>query len=310
MTVNVEYDVENSALTPFLAREIAIRRNDRGLTLEELAERSQIHRTTLGLIERGKRGISIGVAEKIADGLQCPLSELLLAAEGRQKSTEKELVLRQRVVPDSCLRNADKLFELIRLRPSDIKYAIERTYRTFDVIDGVLKSSGSDPISHLVEYANLSSMLGNILGASLAEASDGLYTRNKPHAYPDLVPQRSDLPELELKTALEKNSAKGHLPKEGTYITFRYVLASSDGEYRRGKENRGDTAWIWEVRVGRLLKEDFQISNTEGDSGKTAVIKSASFKAMPVVFFDNRFFPYSREWNGLKPKSNSLEESL
>ena len=304
MTEEVVQNVDDSVLTQFLAKEIIVRRNDRGLTLEDLAERSEIHRTTLGLIERGKRGISIAVAEKIANGLRCPLSELLRAAEGREEDSEGKFVLRQRIAPDTCLRNEEELFNLIKLPPSAIKYAIERTYRTFDMIDSELKGSGSEPISHLVEYANLSSMLGNILGASLAEASDGLYTRNKPHTYPDLVPQRPDLPDLELKTALEKNSAKGHLPKEGTYITFRYLLASSTGEYKRGKENRGDTAWIWEVRVGNLSKNDFQISNTEGDSGKTAVIKTASFKQMPVIYFDNRFFPYSREWNGLKPQSN------
>lgn len=93
--------------------------------------------------------------------------------------------------------------------------------------------------------------------------------------------------------ALETNRPKGHLPKPGHYITFRYVLGNRLGVYSRGKENRGDTVWIWEVKVGTIKEKDFDLSNTEGDSGKTAVIKSAVFNAMKLVYFDDRFCPYA-----------------
>lgn len=304
MTVyETEEEISESELTRYFAQELTERRNFQGLTLEDLAERAGVHRTTLGLIERGRRGISIAVADRVARALGFHLSDLVLGAENRELSDSGSHFVRQRIVSNSYLRNCDKLFELTRLTPQAVKYAIEHTYQTFDMIDDELVQSGSEPISHLVEYANLSSMLGNILGAGLAEASDGLYTRNRPHAYPDLVPQQEGLPDLELKTALEKNSPKGHLPKDGTYITFRYVLASPEGVYERGKNNRGNTAWIWEVRVGDLTESDFAFSSTDGDSGKTAVIKSDSFKNMPVVFFDPRFMPYTKTWNGLSPMS-------
>ncbi len=35
--------------------------------------------------------------------------------------------------------------------------------------------------------------------------------------------------------------------------------------------------WFWEVKVGDIRVEDFAISNTEGDSGKTAVVRTEIF---------------------------------
>jgi hypothetical protein len=76
-------------------------------------------------------------------------------------------------------------------------------------------------------------------------------------------------------------------------MTFRYVLGDKSGKFVRGKETRGDTAFIWEGRIGTLTAEDFDLSNTEGDSGKTAVITTASFDAMSVFYFVPEFLPYS-----------------
>ncbi|WP_245836417.1 hypothetical protein [Paramicrobacterium agarici] len=203
--------------------------------------------------------------------------------------------------------NSERLLELTGLEAGAIRSAVEYAYDTLDLIDAELIARGSEPISGLVELANLSSMIGNLVGAGVAEASGGLYVRNRPHAFPDLVPQREDLPDLEVKTALETNSPKGHLPKEGVYLTFRYALGGPNSEYTRGKDSRGRTAWVWEVRVGYLGLADFSISNTDGDSGKTAVIKTEAFKTMPVVLFDPRFFPYARAWGGLSASSVALE---
>ncbi|MHB1166486.1 MAG: hypothetical protein ACYC90_10575 [Candidatus Nanopelagicales bacterium] len=194
------------------------------------------------------------------------------------------------------MRDTAALRSLCGLKGREIRRAIEYVYETLDLIDRELVDRGSEPMSRLVELANLSSMIGNLVSAATAKASGGLYERNRPHAFPDLVPQRKGLPNLEVKTALEKNRPKGHLPKAGAYLTFRYVLASHDGVYAPGKENRGPTAWIWEVRCGWLDDHDFSISNTAGDSGKTAVVRTTSFKAMNLVMRDDRFFPYSRPW--------------
>jgi hypothetical protein len=156
-------------------------------------------------------------------------------------------------------------------------------------------ATGLTPISGLVELANLSSMVGNFVCASLAEASNGLYARNKPNHYPDLLPLKKPAIDLELKMALETNRPKGHLPKAGHYITFRYVLGDRLGNFIKGKDNRGDTVWTWEIRSGYLTEDDFDISNTQGDSGKTAVIKTKVFNSMPFLYFDSSLLPYSEK---------------
>ncbi|WP_201495102.1 hypothetical protein [Rubrivivax sp. A210] len=173
-----------------------------------------------------------------------------------------------------------------------MQVAIQGCYHTLDMIDDQLVSRGSLPIAQLVELANLSSMIGNLVGGCLADASDGVYKRNKPHHYPDLLPIKSGATSLELKVALETNKPKGHLPKPGRYITFRYVLGDRSGRYARGKEGRGPTVWLWEVKVGDIKVNYFAISNTAGDSGKTAVIKTEVFNAMSVVYFDPKFCPH------------------
>ena len=68
------------------------------------------------------------------------------------------------------------------------------------------------------------------------------------------------------------------------YIIFLYILGTPDGHYTKGKENRGSTPWIWEIKVGNISKADYSLSNTEGDSGKTAVIKTDKFNNMALVY--------------------------
>lgn len=280
-----------------LAREvsavIARLRKEAGWTLEELADRSGLHRTSLGLIERGERSMTLSSASAVADALDTQLSVIVGLAEA---AGSPEVRRTPRRLPSEVSRNQDQVERLCGLTGAMIREAIEHTYDTLDLIDAELLQVGSEPIAGLVELANLSSMIGNLLGAGLAGSSAGQYIRNRPHAFPDLVPQKRHLPDLELKMALETNSPKGHLAKAGMYITFRYVLGSASGTYVRGREGRGRTAWIWEVRVGHLDLGDFSLSNTAGDSGKTAVIKTQSFKNMVLAFQDDRFYPYVRRW--------------
>lgn len=57
---------------------IAVRRwrKKRGLSQEEFAAHAGIHRTYVSSIELGKVQVSIGIAQKLADTLEVPLSKL------------------------------------------------------------------------------------------------------------------------------------------------------------------------------------------------------------------------------------------
>lgn len=64
-----------------LASRIKALRLERSMPLADLADFAGLHRTSLGLIERGKRGLSVNAAARLAEALGMRLSELIAEAE-------------------------------------------------------------------------------------------------------------------------------------------------------------------------------------------------------------------------------------
>jgi ribosome-binding protein aMBF1 (putative translation factor) len=60
---------------------VKFRREELGLTQEDLAEKAGIHRTYLSDIERGTRNLSLVNIERVAEALSITLSELFAAVE-------------------------------------------------------------------------------------------------------------------------------------------------------------------------------------------------------------------------------------
>jgi transcriptional regulator with XRE-family HTH domain len=60
---------------------VKTRREELGLTQEDLADKAGIHRTYLSDVERGSRNLSRLNIERLAQGLQLPLSQLFLRLE-------------------------------------------------------------------------------------------------------------------------------------------------------------------------------------------------------------------------------------
>jgi len=60
-----------------LAHQVKTHRTELGISQEELATRSGLHRTYIGGIERAERNISLATLEMIAAGLGVEPSELL-----------------------------------------------------------------------------------------------------------------------------------------------------------------------------------------------------------------------------------------
>ena len=63
----------------------------------------------------------------------------------------------------------DSTTRLRRLHGGTIRAAIDYVDDMLHLIDTELVTRGSEPIGGLVEIANLSSMVGNLLGAGIAE---------------------------------------------------------------------------------------------------------------------------------------------
>ena len=63
------------------------RREENGLSQENLAAQAGIHRTYVSSIERGKVRLGLDIAQKVAAGLGVPLHELIKDVETEEGST-------------------------------------------------------------------------------------------------------------------------------------------------------------------------------------------------------------------------------
>jgi transcriptional regulator with XRE-family HTH domain len=69
------------SLSPWLGVAIRKRREARGLSQEALAEKADLHRTYVSMVERAVRNISVDALCGIADALELPTSQLIQQAE-------------------------------------------------------------------------------------------------------------------------------------------------------------------------------------------------------------------------------------
>ncbi len=68
---------QSSALVAIFAVNVRSRRLAQGLSQEELAERAGVHRTYVGMLERGEKNVTIYNIERIAGALGVDPSVLL-----------------------------------------------------------------------------------------------------------------------------------------------------------------------------------------------------------------------------------------
>jgi transcriptional regulator with XRE-family HTH domain len=67
----------NAKLPKIISKRIKKRRNDLGMTQEDLAEKVGVSRVYIGYVEQGRNTPSLEILEKIAKALKIKLSELI-----------------------------------------------------------------------------------------------------------------------------------------------------------------------------------------------------------------------------------------
>jgi transcriptional regulator with XRE-family HTH domain len=258
-------------------------------SLEEVAEEAGIHRTMLGKIERGEREPSISNTLSISEALGATITEVINPESFRMPN-------------DRYVIEESDILDDLPIDGSAILMGIEQVYENLDTIDLAFQRQELEPIAEQFdEFSALSTVIGEFFASGVAEASDEIYEVNAGD-FPDLVStgKKDDVPGIEVKVAMEDNQPKGHLPKTGAYISVRYVLAERDKSYERGERN--DTPWIWEVRIGEMKEEQFNESDTEGDSGKTATFSADALWGFDCVYFDPNLLPYTSSYYKKKNK--------
>jgi len=56
---------------------VAEKRKEIGLSQEELAHKAELHRTYIGMVERGEKNITIKSISKLSTALECSIEELV-----------------------------------------------------------------------------------------------------------------------------------------------------------------------------------------------------------------------------------------
>ncbi len=69
-------DSKKQILVEFGSRVRALRQ-ERGLSQEKLAFKANLHRTYIGMIERAEKNITLVNVEKIANALDCKITDLI-----------------------------------------------------------------------------------------------------------------------------------------------------------------------------------------------------------------------------------------
>lgn len=286
-----------NAVSEIVAKLVTDARRHEGLTADELAGLAGLHPEYVSLLERRSRQPTLAAASSLADALGLSLAELVAEAEHEAANggpVENELVPAppRRETDRAHLGPCSRLTEATGLAGADLARAIALAYRKLDLIDDQLRRAGARPLGAQIGSAGLSSLLADLLGAGIAEASSGLYVHNGPDQTPDLLPMRQGLPELELRAALETGLPTVPAWRSGVYLVFRYVLVDRSGTFVRGKESRGEVAAVWEARFGELGEEAFGGAARAADG--SARLRKSALERMELVYYDPALLPYAK----------------
>lgn len=109
----MKIDAQQTNLLIALGKRIQLIRERRGLTQEELEEKSGVNTKYISAIERGQKNTTVKTLEKIAKGLNIELYELFLFSERLEpeKAVRKAI---ESLVRDSDLKTLNLCLDFLR----------------------------------------------------------------------------------------------------------------------------------------------------------------------------------------------------
>ena len=152
-------------------------REQKRLTLEQLASRTDITYQYLSGVENGRENFSIEVLEALGKGLDCPLPQLVAGAYAPAADTAGVLAKKACFRPQATLPPGMKVAHL--------EGAMNFTQSIVARINANLSASGAKPLPEYIQGNNFSGLVSNILCDALHDQSP--YKHNSDQAYPDLI---------------------------------------------------------------------------------------------------------------------------
>jgi len=194
-------------------------REQRGLTLENLAEKVGISYQYLSGVENGKENFTIQVLENVAQALKFPLKSLVSHAY-----ETAEHIAAPRVNPN--------YFRDIPLPPGlnnkQLEAALNRTQAIFHLIDRSMRLEVDRPLCQFIQGNNFSGLVSNILSDAMDATT--LYKHNHHQKYPDLYyrPVDSAAVGLEVKATIRVGKGgESHNGHSGWHMVACYKITST-----------------------------------------------------------------------------------
>lgn len=152
-------------------------REQKSLTLERLAGRTDITYQYLSGVENGRENFSIDVLEALGRSLGCPLPQLVAGAYAPAADASSVLAKKE------CFRSGVPLPP--GMKHAHLEAAMNATQSIVARINANLLASGAKPLPGYIQGNNFSGLVLNVLCDALHDHSP--YKHNSHQKYPDLI---------------------------------------------------------------------------------------------------------------------------
>ena len=202
-------------------------REEKGLTQEQVANRTAISYQFLSGLENGRENFSIDVLESLAKALGVPLPRLI----GEAYQTRQAVVTPR--ANSKCFRSGVPLPPGMKVE--HLEAAINATQDLVARINANLLASGAKPLPRYIQGNNFSGLVSNVLCDALHEHSP--YKRNSDQAYPDLINPNAKVGGkpvgLEIKSTIQiGKGGESHNGHSGWHIVACFQTDPASGVVR------------------------------------------------------------------------------
>lgn len=237
-------------------RAIRALREQRGLTLEQLAPMAGITYQYLSGVETGRENFSISVLQRLADALKVTVKALATMAyenTGGPPAPQVDKTFFRRDVPLPGALNYEQL-----------EAALNRTQTIFHLINRNLLAEVGRPLQDLIQGNNFSGLVSNVFSDAMDQFT--VFKHNHDQRYPDLICEQTGMG-LEVKATMQVGkggeSHNGHsgwhtiicFDRTAIGIEFLHVMFA---ELRGHRESNPD----WKY-VGSRVNQDTGSRRTE-----------------------------------------------
>ncbi len=202
-------------------------REQKSLTLEQLAGKSDITYQYLSGVENGRENFTIDVLEALGKALSCPLPQLVAGAYAPAADVAGVMAKKECFRPQVPLPTGIKL--------SHLQAAMNATQSIVARINANLLASGAKPLPDYIQGNNFSGLVSNVLCDALHDQSP--YKHNSDQAYPDLINRSAreggKTIGLEVKSTIQiGKGGESHNGHSGWHLIACFTIEERSGNVR------------------------------------------------------------------------------